>query len=148
MALPNSTRDQASEWDFLSKDQQPPGTTDLRSWTLSRIAIRSPVTPTAWPVARVELVHPDRGRVTDVASAPGAFDAAFAAASHVLGISPKLVSYNVTSLGIDDQGSLSIRVDIELSENGKFHVASSCGADLVRCSLTAWLETACKALDV
>jgi 2-isopropylmalate synthase len=126
---------------------KPTGAADLRSWTLSRIDIRSPVSPTAWPVARVELVHAERGRVTDVASAPGAFDADFTAASHVLGISPKLLSYNVSSLGIDGQGSLSIRVDIELTENGNRHVASSCGVDLVRCSLTAWLEAACKALQ-
>lgn len=131
----------------LPEDSKPTGATDLRRWTLSRIDIRSPVAPTAWPVARVELVHPTRGRVTDVASAPGAFDAAFAAAGHVLGISPKLMSYNVTSLGLDDQGSLAIRVDIELSDGGKCHVASSSGVDLVRCSLNAWLEAACKALE-
>ena len=65
----------------------------------------------------------------------------------MLGISPKLMNYNVASLGLDDRGSLTIRVDIELSENGKIYVASSCGFDLVRCSLTAWLEAACKALD-
>jgi 2-isopropylmalate synthase len=130
-----------------STDSKPTDTARLRRWTLTRIDIRSPVTPTAWPVARVELVHPERGRVTDVASAPGAFDAAFKAASHVLGISPKLLNYNVASLGLDDRGSLNVRVDIELSENGKCYAASSCGADLVRCSLTAWLEAACKALE-
>lgn len=62
------------------------------SWTLSKIDLRSPVMANAWPVARLELIHPVRGRVTDIGKAPGAFDAAFIAAGHILGIDPRLLS--------------------------------------------------------
>ena len=57
-----------------------------RLWTLSKVDIRAPVSPTAWPMARVELEHGTRGRVTDLASAPGALDAAFLAVSHIIGL--------------------------------------------------------------
>jgi hypothetical protein len=39
-------------------------------------------------VARLELIHPERGRVTDIGNAPGAFDAAFNAAANILRITP------------------------------------------------------------
>jgi hypothetical protein len=127
-------------------DQHPRETEELRLWALSRIDIRSPVAPSAWPVARVELVHPVRGRVTDVASAPGAFDAVFAAAGQILGIAPTLVSYNVYTVGPDAEGALGIRIDIELDMDGRCYRGSCHGVDLVRCSLTAWLDAACQSL--
>src|SRR3546814_13633238 len=37
-------------------------------WSLRKIDIRSPVSAQAWPVARLELEHRERGRVTDLAS--------------------------------------------------------------------------------
>ena len=40
-------------------------------WKLSKVEIRAPVTANAWPVARVELDHGERGRVTDIASRAG-----------------------------------------------------------------------------
>jgi hypothetical protein len=54
-------------------------------WTLSKIDIRAPVKPNAWPVARLSLVHPKRGPVTDIGTAPGAFDAAFNALARITG---------------------------------------------------------------
>ena len=35
---------------------------DVRQWQVRRIDIRSPVLKDAWPVARLELEHPVRGR--------------------------------------------------------------------------------------
>ena len=127
-------------------DSRRNGAEDLKQWTLSRIEIRSPVTPAALPVARVELVHPVRGRVTDVASAPGAFDAAFTAAGQILGVSPVLLGYNVYSVGPDADQSLSVLVEVELDMDGRCYRGSCLGVDLVRCSLTAWLDAACKSL--
>jgi len=43
---------------------------DVRQWQVRRIDIRSPVLKGAWPVARLELEHPVRGRVTDIGKAP------------------------------------------------------------------------------
>ncbi|QIK79483.1 hypothetical protein G7077_11785 [Sphingomonas piscis] len=105
-----------------------------------RIDIRSPVRRDAWPVARIELEHPDRGRVTDIGKAPGAFDAAFVAASHILGVSPRLLSYNVRSGAPKEGEALPITIDVELEIDGATYTGSSSGADLVECSLEAWLD--------
>lgn len=109
-------------------------------WSVRRIDVRSPVTRGSWPVARLELEHPDRGRVTDISHAEGAFDALFSAASHIVGVAPRLLGYNVYSLGRDSDDVLRIRVDIDLHVNGANVSASCTGVDLVRCSIEAWLD--------
>lgn len=116
----------------------------IQKWSLSRIDIRSPVAPNAWPVARVELDHPDRGRVTDVAKAPGAFDAAFAAASQIVGVAPKLLSYHVRSAPPEANQALEITVDVAIELDGRRSSGSDTGQDLVRCSLAAWLDAIAK----
>lgn len=118
------------------------GDADLREWRLVRIDVRSPVLPNAWPVARLELEHTKRGRVTDIASAPGAFDAAFLAASQVVGFSGRLESYEVRSHGADAEGALRIDVQVQLEMGERTYKGSSTGVDLVRCSLEAWLDAA------
>lgn len=117
--------------------------TDSKSpWKVGRVDLRSAVSDHEWPVARLELEHATRGRVTDIGKAPGAFDAAFVAASHILGIKPTLLSYNVVSGARDGQGALTITVTIELDIDGAACVGSNTGQDLVECSLSAWLAAA------
>jgi 2-isopropylmalate synthase len=116
----------------------------VRHWKLRRIDIRSPVLKDAWPVARLELDHPTRGRVTDIGSAPGAFDAAFVAASHIVGVRPHLLSYNVRSDPPAEEGALPITIEVEIELNGRRFAGSSSGVDLVRCSLEAWLDAIAK----
>jgi len=117
---------------------------DVRQWQVRRIDIRSPVLKGAWPVARLELEHPVRGRVTDIGKAPGAFDAAFVAAGHIVGVSPQLLSYNVQS-GTSMAGeALPIRIDVEIELDGRRYSGSSSGVDLVRCSVEAWLDAIAK----
>ena len=120
------------------------GEPDVRHWTLRRIDIRSPVLKDAWPVARIELEHPARGRVTDIGSAPGAFDAAFVAASHIVGVKPHLLSYNVRSGPPEAEGALPITIEVEIELGGERLLGSSTGVDLVRCSLEAWLDAIAK----
>ena len=116
------------------------GGPDIRNWHLRRIDIRSPVLKDAWPVARLELEHPTRGRVTDIGSAPGAFDAAFVAASHIVGVKPRLLSFNVRSDPPAEEGALPITIEVEVELDGKRFAGSSSGLDLVRCSIEAWLD--------
>lgn len=120
---------------------------DVRQWQLRRIDIRSPVLKDAWPVARIELEHPARGRVTDIGTAPGAFDAAFVAAGQIVGVRPHLLSYNVRSDPPAEEGALPITIDVEIERNGKVVSGSSSGVDLVRCSLEAWLNAIAKSED-
>lgn len=116
-------------------------------WKVGRVDLRSSVSANAWPVARLELEHVERGRVTDIGSAPGAFDAAFVAASHILGISPTLLSYNVRSGERGENGALFITIDVEIELDGQVFAGSNEGLDLVECSLHAWLDAAAKAVD-
>jgi 2-isopropylmalate synthase len=118
---------------------------DVRNWTIRRIDIRSPVRDDAWPVARIELDHPVRGRVTDIGKAPGAFDAAYAAASHIVGVSPRLLSYEVRSGEPIAGQALPITIAIRIELDGGTYEGSSSGADLMRCSLEAWLDAIAKA---
>ena len=97
-------------------------------------------------MARLELIHDERGRVTDIGTAPGAFDAAFVAAGHILGITPTLLSYNVESAGRGANDALSITVTIEIELDGRTFRGSVAGLDLVEGSLHAWLEAANQAL--
>ena len=120
-------------------------TPDVRHWHLRRIDIRSPVLKDAWPVARIELEHPTRGRVSDIGTAPGAFDAAFVAAGQIVGIHPHLLSYNVRSGPPGEEGALPITIEVEIELDGKRFVGSGAGVDLVRCSLEAWLDAIAKA---
>jgi 2-isopropylmalate synthase len=117
---------------------------DVREWQVRRIDIRSPVLKDAWPVARLELEHPVRGRVTDIGKAPGAFDAAFVAAGHIVGVSPQLLSYNVQSGTSVSGEALPIRIDVEIELEGRRYKGSSSGVDLVRCSVEAWLDAIAK----
>ena len=112
----------------------------MREWRVRRIDIRSPVKTDAWPVARLELEDPERGRVTDIGTAPGTFDAAFLAASRIIGVSPRLLSYNVRSAATVDGAALPITVEIELELEGRKASGRSSGLDLVRCSIEAWLD--------
>jgi len=119
----------------------------VRHWELRRIDIRSPVTKGASPVARLELEHPARGRVSDIGTAPGAFDAAFVAASHIVGVEPRLLSYNVRSGAPVQDGALPITIEVEIELEGQTLAGSSSGVDLLRCSIEAWLDAIAKSGD-
>ena len=116
----------------------------VRHWELRRIDIRSPVTRGASPVARLELEHPARGRVSDIGTAPGAFDAAFVAASHIVGVQPRLLSYDVRSGPPAEEGALPIQIEIQIELEGKTFAGRSSGVDLLRCSIEAWLDAIAK----
>ena len=116
----------------------------VREWRVRRIDIRSPVLKDAHPVARLELEHPVRGRVTDIGEAPGAFDAAFVAAGRIVGVSPQLLRYNVRSGPPVEGASLPISIDVEIELDGQRFGGRSSGVDLVRCSVEAWLDAIAK----
>jgi len=131
----------------VSVEQMPGGKTDVRLWTLRRIDIRSPILKDAWPIARIELEHPDRGPVSDIGTAPGAFDAAFVAAGQIVGVKPHLLSYNVRSDPPAEEGALPITVDVKIEREGAVFPGTSSGVDLVRCSLEAWLDAIAKSAE-
>lgn len=109
-------------------------------WTLSKIDVRSPIGANADPVVRLELHHPERGRVTDVASGGGILQAAFAAAAHIVGVSPILEAQDVRTLPDNPGSGLSFEVSIALTVDGALRTGAALGHDLVRASIEAWLS--------
>jgi hypothetical protein len=130
--------------DTMTTEGNSLATPNVRHWHLRRVDIRSPVLKDAWPVARIELEHPARGPVSDIGTAPGAFDAAFVAAKQIIGVHPHLLSYNVRSGSPGEEGALPITIEVEIELDGGRFAGSSSGVDLMRCSLEAWLDAIAK----
>lgn len=65
-------------------------------WRVARVDIRSRITPGDDVVARVELIHDKRGRVTDLAIGPGGVEAAMRAIGQVIGLAAFLEQIEVT----------------------------------------------------
>jgi 2-isopropylmalate synthase len=122
-----------------------------KPWTLSKVEIRAPVTVSAWPVARVELEHGHRGRVCDLASAPGALDAAFKAVSQIIGIPARVeeldMQYIAADLGEapqDDQGA-NVLVEIQISVDGEIFAGRARARDILPSCVAAYIDAASNA---
>ena len=120
-------------------------------WKLNKVDIRAPVSAAAWPVARVELEHGERGRVTDIASAPGALDAAFSAVSQVLGIPARVDSLDMQYLAADpdekaeDGQGATVLVEIAIEVDGEVFAGRSRARDILPCCVSAYLDAASNA---
>ncbi len=66
-------------------------------WQLGRVEIRAKISNCEEVVARVELVHAERGRVTEIAGGEGGVEAGFAAIARILGISARLERLSVSA---------------------------------------------------
>jgi 2-isopropylmalate synthase len=118
----------------------------MRQWSLNKVDIRSPVSANAWPVARVELEHGERGRVTDIASAPGALDAAFAAVSQIMSLPAKVdhvemqyIAAETDSQFADGQGA-NVLVEITVDIEGEIFAGRARGRDILPCCVAAYID--------
>lgn len=123
-------------------------------WVLSRVDIRSPLTNAGWPIARVALEHGSRGRVTDLASAPGALDGAFLAVSQMMGVRARVDSLEMQYLAADPdepaaegQGA-NVLVEITLDVEGEIFAGRARARDILPCCLSAFIDAASNALAV
>ncbi len=123
-------------------------------WKLSKVDIRAPVSPTGWPVARVELEHGARGRVTDVASAPGALDGAFAAVSQMLDVSARVDSLDMQYIAADpeeraaDGQGASVLVEMTIEVEGEIFAGRARARDILPCCVSAYIDAASNAQAV
>lgn len=115
-------------------------------WTLSRLEIRTPLAPDAWPVARVDLEHAGRGRLTDIAVASGGVESMFKAIRQMVGLAAV-----ITKLEIDyraplppepgeDQLPAEVLVDIAVMVGGETFEGAGRSADLLRSCASAYLH--------
>jgi 2-isopropylmalate synthase len=123
-------------------------------WKLSKIDIRSPVAANAWPVARVELQHGERGRVTDLASAPGALDGTFAAVSQMMGVPARVESLEMQYIAADpneapaDGQGASVLVEMTIEVDGEVFAGRARARDIIPCCVSAYIDAASNAQAV
>jgi len=123
-------------------------------WKLSKVDIRSPVSANAWPVARVELEHGERGRVTDIASAPGALDGAFAAVSQMMGVPARVDSLDMQYIAADpdepaaDGQGASVLVEMTIDVEGEIFAGRARARDILPCCVSAYIDAASNAQAV
>lgn len=123
-------------------------------WKLSKVDIRAPVAAHAWPVARIELDHGERGKVTDIASAPGALDGAFAAVSQIMGVPARVDSLEMQYIAAepsepaaDGQGA-SVLVEMTIDVDGEIFAGRARARDILPCCVSAYIDAASNAQAV
>lgn len=123
-------------------------------WKLSKVDIRAPVAAQAWPVARIELDHGERGKVTDIASAPGALDGAFAAVSQIMGVPARVDSLEMQYIAadpsepaVDGQGA-SVLVEMTIAVDGEIFAGRARARDILPCCVSAYIDAASNAQAV
>jgi 2-isopropylmalate synthase len=123
-----------------------------KPWALSKVEIRAPVTVSAWPVARVELEHGHRGRVCDLASAPGALDAAFKAVSQIIGVPARVEELDMQYIaaeareeGSQDEQAANVLVEIQISVDGEIFAGRARARDILPGCVAAYIDAASNA---
>jgi 2-isopropylmalate synthase len=123
----------------------------MKTWALAKVEIRAPLTVTAWPMARVELEHGERGRVTDIASAPGALDAAFMAVGQIMGVSARVEGLDMQYLAADpgetapDGQAANVLVEMQISVDGELFAGRARARDILPCCVAAFIDAASNA---
>ncbi len=119
---------------------------NAKIWTLTKVETRAPVSPHAMPTARVELEHGARGRVTDIATAPGALDAAFLAVSHIMGLPARVEGVDMQYLAADpdepapDGQAATVLVEMEISVEGEVFAGRARERDILPCCVAAYVD--------
>jgi 2-isopropylmalate synthase len=122
-----------------------------RLWSLGKVDIRAPVSANAWPVARVELQHGERGRVTDIASAPGGLDAAFTAVGQIMGVPARVDTLEMQYLAADpdepaeDGQGANVLVEIAIDVEGEIFAGRARARDILPCCVSAYIDAASNA---
>lgn len=122
-----------------------------RLWKLNKVDIRAPVAAKGHPVARVELEHGERGRVTDIASAPGALDAAFSAVSQMIRVPARVHALDMQYIAADpgqtcpDEQCANVLVEIQIEVEGEIFSGRARARDILPCCVSAYIDAASNA---
>ncbi len=86
------------------------------AWTVLRTELRTTTGPKPKQFARVELSHPDRGRVSDIASGEGPVAAAFAAVQQITGIKADVVSLETRMIRTSSGREFLAEIEVDLED--------------------------------
>lgn len=115
-------------------------------WALSRLEIRAPIAANGQPIARVELDHGERGRVTDLAHAPGALDAAFQAVSQIMDMPARVEAIEMQYIAADpgepaeDGQGADVLVEIQISAAHGSFAGRARGRDIIPACVGAFID--------
>lgn len=107
------------------------------AWTVLRTELRTTAGPKPKQFARVELSHPDRGRVSDIASGEGPVAAAFAAVQQITGIRADVISLETRMIRARDGREFLAEIEVDLEERRVRGRAR--GPDIVTAAIDALL---------
>ena len=123
-------------------------------WKLSKLEIRSPIAANADPVARVELEHRTRGRISDLAAAPGALDAAYTAISQIMDLPARVADIDMQYVaadpdesGPDGQGA-DVLVDLKAEIDGEIFAGRARARDIIPACVGAYVDALNNALAI
>lgn len=106
-------------------------------WTVLRTELRTTAGPQPKQFARVELSHPDRGRVSDIASGEGPVAAAFAAVQEITGMKADVISLETRMIKARD--GREFLAEIEVAIDGDHVRGRARGPDIVTAAIDSLL---------
>lgn len=121
---------------------RPGKSAQLSSWQLARLEIRTSVSPEQWPLARVELLHAERGRLADIAWREGPMECVFLAIRRLVGLDAKIKSLHLAYVPADEDsgGTCMVTSTISTLVDGSSFVGCHTGDDIIRSCAEAYLD--------
>ncbi len=107
-------------------------------WSLKRVEMRAAYGAQVEPFARVELEHPERGAVTDIATGEGPIHAAFNAVQHITGFTASVEELEINHVGA--KGRTDCIADIVLRIDGQLFVGRSRTRDVIPAGVEAYVD--------
>jgi 2-isopropylmalate synthase len=107
-------------------------------WRLKRVEMRAAYGAQAEPFARVELEHPARGLVTDIATGEGPIHAAFNAVQNITGLNATVEELEINHVGA--KGRTDCIADIVLRINGSRFGGRSRTRDVIPAGVEAYVD--------
>jgi 2-isopropylmalate synthase len=123
-------------------------------WRLNRMEIRSLASANAHPVARVELEHRTRGRMSDLASAPGAMDAAYTAISQIMEAPGRVEDIDMQYVAAEPDATAGadqaadVLVELKAEVFGEIFTGRARARDIIPACASAYVDALNNALAV
>lgn len=117
------------------------------TWQLARLEIRTTLSPEQWPLARVELLHAERGRLTDIAWKEGPMECVFLAIRRLVGLDAKIKSLHLAYVPADEDsgGACMVTATVATVVDGSDFVGCHTCDDIIRSCAEAYLDALAQA---